>query len=145
MICHRILLMTQGDCGFALLPGLRMVRKVLVLLGILLFVSCLAVVLLSFSTAKKSSEIKALKSEIQQKSDEISTIRQSLECLKKEMENAQKAGESHAKHTIEAGNELIEKINSIEINSNARDWLDQPVPDAVVYNFNRRICSGSSN
>lgn len=120
------------------------VRKVLIYLALVVVLISI-IGFLSISNKRKNSEIKALKSEIESKEEKINAIRTEIDALKKEMESEQRAGKVFTKGVIEAGGEYAEKINIIQSDKSAVDWLDQPLPDAVVYNYSSRICANSGN
>lgn len=120
------------------------VRKVLVYIA--LAVVIIGVVgALSISNKLKASEIKALKLEVSEKDDKINTIRAELEQLKKDMEKDQRIGQIHIQSIIKSGSEYADKIQEIQSDDSAIDWLSQPLPDAVVYNYTKRVCQDSGD
>lgn len=125
-------------------PVAQKVRKVFIYIG-LAVVFIVVVGCLSIAIKHRNSEIKALKSEVAAKTEQINTIRADLQLLKDEMVKAQRVGESHIQTTIKAGDEYVNKINTIQIDSDARDWLDEPLPASVVYNYSERLCKDSSD
>ena len=122
----------------------KKVRKVLVYIA--LAVVIIGVVgALSISNKLKASEIKALKLEVSEKDDKINTIRAELEQLKKDMEKDQRIGQIHIQSIIKSGSEYADKIQEIQSDDSAIDWLRQPLPDAVVYNYTKRVCQDSGD
>ena len=125
-------------------PMVKKVRKVLVYIA--LAVVIIGVVgALSISNKLKASEIKALKLEVSEKDDKINTIRAELEQLKKDMEKDQRIGQIHIQSIIKSGSEYADKIQEIQSDDSAIDWLSQPLPDAVVYNYTKRVCQDSGD
>lgn len=100
---------------------------------------------LSIAIKHRNTEIKALKSDVATKTEQINTIRADLQLLKDEMVKAQRVGESHIQTTLKAGDEYVNKINTIQIDSDARDWLNEPLPASVVYNYSERTCKDSGD
>ena len=122
----------------------KKVRKVLVYIA--LAVVIIGVVgFLSISNKLKASEIKALRLEVSEKDDKINTIRAELEELKKDMEKDQRIGQIHIQSIIKSGSEYADKIQEIQSDDSAIDWLSQPLPDAVVYNYTKRVCQDSGD
>lgn len=122
----------------------RTVRKVLIYI-VLVVVFIGVVGSLSIAVKLKTSDIKALKLEIAAKDEKINTFQTELEKLKKDMENDRKASQIHVEKIIEAGGEYAEKIEAVQSDDSAIDWLNQPLPDAVMYNYNKRICKNTDD
>lgn len=95
------------------------------------------VVLFLVRTIKhRDATIRQLGEQISAKDECIDKARADIEVLKSQMGKEITACETHGKSIIEAAKDYDEKIGNIEKISQDRDvsiWLDQPVPDAVLY------------
>jgi cell division protein FtsL len=119
--------------------------RIAIVLAALLVILIVIVGFLSITIKHKNSDLKALKSEIEAKDEKINSIRADLQTLKDEMEKGQKAGQIHVETTIKAGSEYVDKINTIESDKTACDWLDQPLPDAVMRIYSDRVCEDTND
>lgn len=100
---------------------------------------------LSLVIRAKNQKIHTVESEIKSKNEQIASLRADLELLKKEMEAGLLASEIHNEKVSEASNEYIKKIEFVQADPDARDWFNQPLPSAIVYNFGDRVCENSNH
>lgn len=121
-----------------------MARKLMIYTILTLIIIGL-IVSLSLVIRTKNQKIATVESEIKAKNEQIDRLRADLVELKQEMENGQKASEVHSNKVSEAVNEYINKLEIVQDDPEARDWFNQPLPSAVVYNFSQRICENPDN
>lgn len=109
--------------------------KALIYTVVIIAVSVVVLVLVC-TIKHKDATIRQLGEQIAAKDECIDKARADIEALKSQMEKELTACETHSKNIIEAAKDYDEKIGTIEKMSQDRDvsiWLDQPVPDAVLY------------
>ena len=85
----------------------------------------------------KNSRIDALNNELEQKNDCITKAKAEIESLQKELIKEQETAKTHAETVVKACHDYQEKIEYIEKESqnnvDLHVWLEQSVPDAVLY------------
>ena len=116
-----------------LLPNMSV--KALIYTVVIIAVSVVVLVLVR-TIKHRDATIRQLGEQIAAKDECINKARADIEALKSHMEKEITACETHGKSIIEAAKDYDEKIGNIEKISQDRDvsiWLDQPVPDAVLY------------
>lgn len=119
--------------------------RMLTILIIVCIISVAVITCLSVVMHAKNNKIAEMQKEIIQRDEKIESVHSELLQLKQDMEASNEASNVHSDLVNNAANEYINKIEIVANDPGAVDWLDQPLPDAVLYNLSKRTCQNASD
>lgn len=131
--------LSWGALTSAFFVGVNMDRAKLILVGLLLVSFAILIGMIKYS----NSRISDLERDIDSRSAEIERLNTIINEFSGYQKRSDEAAKDHVIRVDNAGVELFEKIQEIESNDDACDWLDQPLPVCVQEQFNAETGFGS--